>query len=84
MLKNVSDYQKSFFKKLYKVELDIIKKMHESEAKLSSQIAKGSLNQDEAKILEVVSGKKKEDMKGKVMNALLTKLKKKSKEVNQN
>ena len=36
------------------------------------------------KVLEVVSGKKKEDMKGKITNALLTKLKKKAKEVNQN
>ena len=77
-------YQKSFFKKLYKVEMEIVKKMSESHEELIKMISCGSLDEESIKILEIITRKKILDkFYGKKADELWTKLKLKSVETNQ-
>lgn len=85
LLKDMTEYQKRFFKKLYKIDDDIIEEIARSRHNLAKTITQGSLDQEFITILDIISGKKKkENFYGKEADKLIMMLKKKSKETNKN
>lgn len=67
------------------IEVDVVKKMDQSQNELTERIVKGSMDPESVNTLEIVTGKKIiEKFYGKKADELYTKLKAKSKEVNRN
>jgi hypothetical protein len=80
----MTEYQSSFFKKLFEVDQRMIERIHASQTSMVERVEEGSMSAEFKEILKVITGKQEVDnFTGSQAKKLLKQLKIKEKEKNQ-